>query len=45
MIGAGLGPRSFGSRQIDDAWRVEASQAFPFPGKLALRGAVALAEA
>jgi outer membrane protein TolC len=45
MVGAGLGPRSFDSREIEDAWRVEASQAFPFPGKLALRGAVALAEA
>jgi outer membrane protein TolC len=45
MVGAGLGPRSFGSREIGDAWRVEGSQAFPFPGKLALRGAVALAEA
>ncbi len=45
MIGAGVGPRSFGSNDIDAAWRVEASQAFPFPGKLALRGAAALAEA
>lgn len=45
MVGGGVGPRSFGSRQIEDAWRIEASQAFPFPGKLALRGAAALAEA
>lgn len=45
MMGAGVGPRSFGSRQVGDAWRIDASQAFPFPGKLALRGAAALAEA
>jgi len=45
MVGAGVGPRSFGSRQVEAAWRIEASQAFPFPGKLALRGAAALAEA
>jgi outer membrane protein TolC len=45
MVGAGLGPRSFGSSQVEAAWRIEASQAFPFPGKLALRGAAALAEA
>jgi len=45
MVGAGLGPRSFGSRQVGDAYRIDASQAFPFPGKLALRGATALAEA
>ena len=45
MVGGGVGPRSFGSRQIENAWRIDASQAFPFPGKLALRGAAALAEA
>ncbi len=45
MAGVGLGPRSFNSRQVGDAWRFEGSQALPFPGKLALRGAVALAEA
>ena len=37
MLGAGVGPRSFGSREVGAAWRIEASQAFPFPGKLALR--------
>ena len=45
MVGAMIGPRSFGSREVGDAVRFDASQAFPFPGKLALRGAIALAEA
>jgi outer membrane protein TolC len=46
MVAYGVGPRSFGSHQVDDAaQRVEVSQRFPFPGKLALRGAVALGEA
>ena len=45
MVGAMVGPRSFSSREVGDAVRFDASQAFPFPGKLALRGAIALAEA
>lgn len=45
MVGYMAGPRSFDSPQIRRAQRIEARQAFPFPGKLALRGAAALAEA
>jgi outer membrane protein TolC len=41
----GLGPRSFGSSEVRDAYRVDLSQPLPFPGKLGLRGEVALAEA
>jgi outer membrane protein TolC len=40
-----VGPRSFGSSSVDDAHRVVLAQALPFPGKLALRGEIALAEA
>jgi outer membrane protein TolC len=46
MFGYGLGPRTFTSREAPQiGQRFELSQAFPFPGKLALRGAAALAEA
>jgi outer membrane protein TolC len=45
MLGYGVAPLSFDSRAVDDAHRFELSQAFPFPGKLALRGEAALAEA
>jgi outer membrane protein TolC len=45
MLGYGVAPRSFGSSEFSDAHKVELSQAFPFPGKLALRGEIALAEA
>jgi outer membrane protein TolC len=45
MLGYALGPASFGSREVEDAHRVELRQAFPFPGKLRLRGEAALAEA
>jgi outer membrane protein TolC len=45
MVGYVAGPRSFDSPQIRRAQRIEARQAFPFPGKLALRGSIALAEA
>jgi outer membrane protein TolC len=38
-------PASFGSHQVDDGQRIEVSQKLPFPGKLSLRGEVALAEA
>lgn len=41
----GLAPRSFGSRTVDDAHKFDLSQRLPFPGKLALRGETALAEA
>lgn len=45
MVGYMVGPRSFGSSKIGDAERIEARQAFPVPGTLGLRGAVAVAEA
>lgn len=44
MFGAYLGPGSFGSRDVDFAYRLEASQKIPYPGKRALRGQNALAE-
>ena len=43
--GGFIGPASIGSRDVDFAYRVEVSQAFPFPGKLALRGESARNEA
>jgi outer membrane protein, heavy metal efflux system len=36
--GGFVGPASIGSRAVDFAYRVEVSQAIPFPGKLTLRG-------
>jgi outer membrane protein TolC len=45
MAGAILGPASLGSADVDFAYRLEISQKYPFPGKLALRGRSALAEA
>jgi outer membrane protein TolC len=45
MFGATIGPASVGSRDVDFAYRVEVSQKYPWPGKLALRGQNALAEA
>lgn len=45
IFGAMLGPGSFGSREVDFAYRLEVSQRYPFPGKLWLRGQAALAEA
>jgi outer membrane protein, heavy metal efflux system len=45
LLAYSLAPRSVGSHQVDTSQRVEVSQALPFPGKLALRGAVALGEA
>lgn len=43
--GAFLGPASIGSRNVETAYRFEVSQAFPYPGKLALRGEAARNEA
>jgi outer membrane protein, heavy metal efflux system len=40
-----LAPASIGEAGMDTGQRITLSQAFPFPGKLALRGEVALAEA
>jgi outer membrane protein TolC len=45
MLGMAIGPRSFGAAEVRDGWKVDVSQEIPFPGKLALRGEVALAEA
>lgn len=45
MFGATVGPASIGSNDVDFAYRVEVSQKYPWQGKLALRGANALAEA
>src|SRR5262249_48376584 len=43
MLGAKLGPGSFGSNTVDFAYTVELAQKFPFPGKLGLKGQSALA--
>jgi outer membrane protein TolC len=45
MIGAMLGPATFGSNDVDFGWMVDASQKVPWPGKRPLRGRVAQAEA
>jgi outer membrane protein TolC len=45
MVGATVGPGSFGSNNVDIAYRLEVSQKIPYPGKLGLRGQAALAEA
>jgi len=46
MVGYSLAPRTIGSKSVmQEAHRFEVSQAIPFPGKLALRGAAAIAEA
>jgi len=44
-FGYGTRPRSFSSDEVDPAHDFELSQAFPFPGKLGLRGEMALASA
>ncbi|HIF98040.1 MAG TPA: TolC family protein [Myxococcales bacterium] len=43
--GLGVVPTSFGSSRVNDAYKIELSQKLPFPGKLSLRGEIALAEA
>jgi outer membrane protein TolC len=45
MLSYALRPRSIGSRDVDTGHEVGVSQAIPFPGKLALRGERAVAEA
>jgi outer membrane protein TolC len=45
MLGLAVAPQSFGSDRVDEGWRVDLSQRLPFPGKRALRGRSALAEA
>ncbi|MDH3225519.1 MAG: TolC family protein [Thermoleophilia bacterium] len=44
-VAYGVAPLSFGSNDVNDAHQAELSQRLPFPGKLALRGEVMLAEA
>ncbi len=43
--GFGVAPRSFGSNAVRDGYKAELAQRLPFPGKLSLRGEVALASA
>lgn len=43
MFGFLLGPASWGSRDVDAAWAVQASQKFPWPGKRSARGRAARA--
>jgi outer membrane protein TolC len=45
MVGTTLAPASIGSPEVEFGYRVEVSQKYPFPGKLPLRGQVALAQA
>ena len=46
MVGYSIAPRTFSSGTVpQEAHRFDVSQAIPFPGKLELRGAAALAEA
>lgn len=45
MLGYAIAPGSIGSDAVDFAQRIELSQRFPWPGKLGLRGEVALSEA
>jgi outer membrane protein, heavy metal efflux system len=44
-LGFGIAPAAVGGRQQGDGHRVELRQPVPFPGKLRLRGEIALAEA
>jgi len=45
MVGVSVAPGAWGPNEVNGGYRLEASQKLPFPGKRALRGAVALAEA
>lgn len=45
MFGATFAPASFGSRDVESAYALEASQKFPWHGKRALRGVIASWEA
>jgi outer membrane protein TolC len=45
MLGTMVAPASIGSNSVEFGYRVEVSQKYPWPGKLALRGAGAQAEA
>lgn len=45
MFGYMLGPGSWGNGEVESAYTLEASQKLPWPGKRALRGRIARAEA
>src|SRR5439155_25776047 len=45
MFGVSTAPGAWGSNQVNGGYRLEASQRFPWPGKLGLRGENALAQA
>ena len=45
MVGAIGGPAAWGSRDVKGGYRLEIAQGFPWPGKRALRGVNAAAEA
>lgn len=45
MLAGAVGPASLGSNEVDFAYRVEVSQKLPYPGKRALKGQAARAEA
>jgi len=45
MLGHAMAPASLADDGVDDGHRVELSQKFPWPGKLALRGRIARREA
>ena len=45
MVAATISPRLFGSHEMEGGYRVEASQKYPWPGKLSLRGQYAASEA
>ena len=45
MFGTMVAPASIGSNNVEFGYRLEVSQKYPFPGKRALRGQAALAEA
>src|SRR5207253_1787973 len=45
MFGTMAAPASIGSNAVDFGYRLEVSQKYPFPGKRALRGQSAAAEA
>lgn len=44
MVAGIVGPASIGSNKVDFAYRLEASQKLPYPGKLGLRGQAAISE-
>ena len=45
MVAATISPRLFGSHEVEDGYRLEASQKYPWPGKLSLARSVRRLEA